>query len=441
MNLLVYNDQPTPRLAYACEVAIRRGLACDVQITTDTAHYRAYEGLRLNYSADRDLPGFHIHPSGLLAETGVRSIHCVASKWDDIPILFPSQEGDIPFDLLSAVFYLVSRYEEYGPIERDQFGRFSATQSVAFREKFLDQPVVDIWIKAFYDILRRAGYPIPAWRHSFNFRTTIDVDSAFAYRHKGPLRTIGGVAKDVLRFDFQNLRTRLSCLTGRMEDPYDTYNWFHNLHSRCQTEAIWFFLLADFDRHDKGVPCSSVALSERMRECASKARVGIHPGFAAHDEVNKLVTEIDRFTAILGERPQLSRQHYLRLTFPQTYRDLSALEVVEDHTMGFADHPGFRAGTSRPFPWYDLEAEEQTMLMIYPFAVMDATLRRYLNLTPEAALEKLRRFASTLRQCDGTFTVLWHNESVATTGEWAGWRKVYQSLVEEFSESTAQKNH
>lgn len=434
MRLLVYSEQTTPRLAYACEVVIRRGLACDVQIIDDRSHYLAYDGLRLNYSTQGELPGFHIKPCGLLAETGVRDIACTTDHWEGLPTLFPNQEGAVPFDLLAAAFYLVTRYEEYINGPRDQFGRFPATQSLAFKKQFLHQPVIDQWIKLLHQKMHEADPRMPAWRHHFNFHSTIDVDSAFAYRHKGPLRTLGGMAKDLLRADFRNLSARLRCLTGRMEDPYDTYAWFHDLHERHRTDVIWFFLLADFDTHDKGVPYTSHALAGRMRECAQKGRVGIHPGFAAHDEAKKLTTEVDRFTVMMGERPQLSRQHYLRLTFPETYRDLCALEIAEDHTMGFADQPGFRAGTSRPFPWYDLAREEQTMLMVYPFAVMDATLRRYLKLEPETAIERLRQIGESLRECDGTFTVLWHNESVATSGEWAGWRSVYQSLIQDFSQ-------
>ncbi len=434
MTILVYSDHPTPRLAYACEVVIRRGLACNVQVTTDPEYYTAYDGIRLNYSANQNLPGFRIAPSGLLSETGVREFEVSMSKWKGCPTLFTTEGADLPFDLLSAAFYLLTRYEEYTATEHDKFGRFSATQSLAFRNDFLEKPVIDLWVKELHNELKAIDQRMPAWRHRFNFHSTIDVDSAFAYRNKGLIRTGGGVVKDLLRFDLNNLKHRLRCLTGRMEDPYDTYAWFHELHERYNTDVIWFFLLADFDTYDKGVPHTSLALAERMRECAERARIGIHPGFAAHDDAKRLSAEIDRFRTITGERPQVSRQHYLRLTFPKTYRDVSALEIAEDHTMGFADHYGFRAGTSRPFPWYDLLAEEQTILMIYPFAVMDATLRRYLGYTPEVAIEKLRALGNVLRKCDGTFTVLWHNESVAEVVEWKGWRMVYEKLIQEFSQ-------
>lgn len=433
MTLLVYTEQPSTRLTYACEVVVRKGLACDVQVTNDRASFESSDLPRINYSLIDTLPGFHIAPSGLLNETGVRAFEPSSSSWEGVPTLFTTSGADLPFDIFSAAFFLLTRYEEYNSSSRDRFGRFSAVDSLAYRSGFLNQPVIDQWVKRLHSKLQQSQPNMPEWRHRFSFRSTIDVDSAFAYRHKGLKRTLGGVAKDILRFDLANLKSRLSCLSGRMKDPYDTYDWFHQLHEQHNTEVIWFFLLADFGAFDKGVPYTSLALAERMRECSRKARVGVHPGFAAHDDLRRMATEFGRFTSILGERPQLSRQHYLRLNFPQTYQNLVALEIAEDHTMGFADQTGFRAGTSRPFPWYDLSREEQSMLMIYPFAAMDATLRRYLNLSPDAAFEELKSIGDGLKNCDGTFTVLWHNESVANFGEWQGWAKVYQQLIEEFS--------
>jgi len=35
---------------------------------------------------------------------------------------FFKSEGDYPFDIFSAVFYLLSRYEEYLPYKKDMYG-------------------------------------------------------------------------------------------------------------------------------------------------------------------------------------------------------------------------------------------------------------------------------------------------------------------------------
>ncbi len=50
---------------------------------------------------------------------------------------FFETSGDFPFDIFAASFYLLSRYEEYLPHEKDMYGRYAHTNSLAFREHFL----------------------------------------------------------------------------------------------------------------------------------------------------------------------------------------------------------------------------------------------------------------------------------------------------------------
>ena len=91
--------------------------------------------------------------------------------------------------------------------------------------------------------------------------------------------------------------------------------------------------------------------------------------------------EYDRIEEIIGERPKISRQHYLKLNLPQTYRQLIHYGIKEDYTMGYADEVGFRAGTARPFYFFDLPKNHTTNLLIHSFTYMDRTLKDYMNLS------------------------------------------------------------
>ena len=64
-------------------------------------------------------------------------------------------EADTGFDLLAAVFYLITRYEEYLPHDKDLYGRYPHTAAVAFREGFLQQPLVNTWMEYFRQLLSR----------------------------------------------------------------------------------------------------------------------------------------------------------------------------------------------------------------------------------------------------------------------------------------------
>ena len=91
---------------------------------------------------------------------------------------------------------------------------------------------------------------------------------------------------------------------------------------------------------------------------------------------------------------------------------------------------GFRGGFTRPRQWYDLDAEALTPLMLHPFAAMDATLSRYQKMDPLAVTEHLSELANGARTLGGTLRLLWHNESLAPEGEWAGWGAVYPNVLQ-----------
>ena len=94
-----------------------------------------------------------------------------------------------------------------------------------------------------------------------------------------------------------------------------------------------------------------------------------------------------------------------------------------------AEAPGFRAGICTPFHFYNLKSERETNLMIYPFQIMDNTLIKYLQLNPDAAIEKINSIVDKIKNVNGLFISLWHNSSLSNTREWAGWESVYENMI------------
>jgi len=102
---------------------------------------------------------------------------------------------------------------------------------------------------------------------------------------------------------------------------------------------------------------------------------------------------------------------------------------MEDYTMGYAAEPGFRAGICTPFYFYDLDYETETKLLVYPFTVMDGTLRDYKDVGIEEAKAIIQSLIYEVKAVNGTFISLWHNESLSDQGRWKGWREVYTYLL------------
>ena len=128
---------------------------------------------------------------------------------------------------------------------------------------------------------------------------------------------------------------------------------------------------------------------------------------------------------ILGKTVNESRQHFLILKFPYTYQTLINQEITEDYTMGYSDLVGFRAGTARPYRWFDLIKNEITNLTIHPFAFMDTTINQSLKLSPSQAILKIEALFKEVKEFGGEFSYIWHNESIGDYGSWKGWSEVF----------------
>ncbi|MFT4678678.1 MAG: hypothetical protein ACI84C_000789 [Flavobacteriales bacterium] len=431
MKILIFTDLVTNRLHYACTVIFKAILKVDFEVTNDSSLYQGYSGVRINYTGEADLPGVRIAPDGLLFEKGLHDITPDSGVWDELPTLFPSKlDANCPFDVFAATFYLSSRYEEHLPFIADSNGRFDAENSIAYKYGFLKRPIIDLWA---YKLARHIssledGLTFPSRQYSFT--TTLDVDSAYAYRHKGFMRTLGGIVKDVTSANVNNLAQRVKTILGILPDPYDTYDLLMDWHKELNVDAIFFFLLADYGMNDKNVPHTSAKYQSLIKRLADYNKVGIHPGYMSNEESDKLDVEILRLSQIILREVERSRQHFLMLRLPRTYRKLIAKGVREDYTMGFASHPGFRLGTCTPIPFYDIEYESVTKLMLYPFAVMDATLNMYMKLSPEEAVKVCEEMVAEVKAVDGNMITLWHNESVSEKWHWKGWSKVYRRMLE-----------
>ena len=110
-------------------------------------------------------------------------------------------------------------------------------------------------------------------------------------------------------------------------------------------------------------------------------------------------------------------------------------EVTEDWSMGYGSINGFRASVATPFYWYDLEKEEQTHLLIYPFCFMDANSFFEQTQTAQEALEELLRYYKEVKNINGTLITIWHNTFLGTDKLYSGWREAYQQFLKIISTS------
>ena len=270
----------------------------------------------------------------------------------------------------------------------------------------------------------------------YEFAPTIDVDAAYAYKNKGLTRAIGGIFKALQKKDFDNVKQRARVLVGLEHDPFDTFELQMMLQKKYKYRATYFILLADYGPNDKNIPHNNRYFRALIRLLADYSEIGIHPSYASSLQPSLISTEIARLAKILKREVNHSRQHFLKLILPETYRNLINNDITHDYTMGYAEVAGFRASICTPYPFYDLDQDLPTDLILHPFTVMDGTLNQYMKLTPEQANQEIGELITEVKKVGGTFMPLWHNSTLTNEDEWKGWLDVYIKMVEKAVEGS-----
>lgn len=400
-----------------------------VSFTTKVEEFVAHNGPKLSYTKNALGTEFFIKSNDLLFEQGVNDLEITIQNWDTTPCFFPTNlKSSIPFDIFAASFFLISRYEEYLPQVKDEHGRYTAEQSLAYKKGFLDKPIIDIWAFKFLDALKQKFPDYNYKERDYQFISTIDIDNAYAYKHKSIIRTLGGFFNDIIRLKIFDVWNRLAVLLNIKKDPFDTFKEILKIKEDFKIKTIFFFLVSDYTTYDTNVSSFKQKFRLLIKEMVDYALVGLHASYFSIQN-NSLEKEKKRLENITNMPASKSRQHYLRLNIPETYQKLIDLEIEEDYSMGYANTTGFRAGTCTPFYFYDLDYEIQTPLKVFPFALMDTTLNDYLGLTPKQSLGKIKQLKQEVAAVNGTFITLFHNESLSDYLRWRGWKNLYVSMV------------
>lgn len=428
--VIIYTENFSSRLSYSVEILLGSLLGLPYQITTDIKYFNNSVYPKINYSRISFENSIQIIPCGLLMEKGVRNIDPEFSLWNNMPVLFFREPNNlIPFDIFSASFYLLSRYEEYLPFRPDDHGRFNSDLSVAGKNGFLEEPVVQQWAQFLLKIMKSQFPNIVARRQKFNMETTIDVDIAYAYLHRNLLRLVLGSGRDITSFKWNQVVDRLLVSLKYKTDPFNTYSYIELLHRKYDLPVYMFFLAGDYSNYDRNIPFYDPSIQKLVKELSDKFFLGAHPSYRAFENFDTLQSEVQRMAKCIGKPIIRSRQHFLRLSFPKTYQWLIKLGITHDYSMGYHDKPGFRAGISIPFKYYDIQTETITNLTVHPFVFMERTLRDRLKMNPDMALLKIQDLMKKVNAVNGVFGTLWHNDSLSNYGEWKRWRYVYEVML------------
>lgn len=424
----VYSAQTSSRLQYVLDWLFNERLGTGYKLISDEA---AVKDLHFFISYGDFFPNALSIPAlNLLWEQDVKPHTIPLGVCGDIPCLYDVDDNaySLPFDLFAAAFFLLSRYEEYsGNYTPDKHGRYPATESILYKNGWLRRPLLDEWVGHLVQLMQTQFHQhvqLP----EFSFQPTYDIDIAYSYRYKGFRRALGGFLKDLSAAKLQRVKDRALVLLSDKKDPYDSYDFLSGLHKKYELKPRYFILAAlrpgPFDKNISPAQPKMQALIKRLAE---EGTIGVHPSY--NTDKSGMLYEKEILEQVSGQDINISRQHYIRLMLPHTYRVLINEGITEDYSMGYGTHLGFRAGTGSSFLWYDLLHEAATELRIYPFCFMDTTAHYEEKLKVQEAFEVLRSMKEYLENTGSMLITIFHNFSLGTEEQWSGWAEAYQSFV------------
>lgn len=426
----IITDNPSERLKYVIHFIFNEILN-DEYVFMDEFQKKDEKLPAVFYTKNKYESELYYHNSGILSGISIDQItlHKTSLIIDDIlkKMESSSLQG---VDIFAPVFICLSRYEEYLPHQRDKYGRYQAKDSIAFKKGILDRAFVDeiiLFLKAGIE----KSYPKYKFSKSkgYNFSSTIDIDQAWAFAHKG-IRNIGGAIKDITSFNFQNIKRRLNAFLNPKNDPFFTYPFISDLHTELNINPAYFILLGEkTSALDKNQNPDNPHFKKLIRSLSKKYTLGIHPSSMSNNNPEILSKEIKILSETISKPVTSSRQHFLIMELPLTYHQLLKAGITADHSMGYPEQSGYRASTGHSFFWYDLKNEKATNLKIFPFQLMDVTLKNYMKLTPDAAIDLSERLLIYAKKLHSPVCLIWHNSSLDESGDWKDWTKVYKTIL------------
>ena len=332
----------------------------------------------------------------------------------------------IPYDILTPSFVLLSRYEEFHSERHDKHGRFPYDRSLAEKYDMVEIPLVDEyamllrrWLCLYFpdrfeavprtprivpthdiDILYRFTSRFQAWKSILGRDLLINCDLKMVRKSFE---------------DYKKWKKRPSL------DPYvEAIDEFLAQEEKRKLSSIFFFKATEKGHPDVTYDVQDPILHEIIRVIMAPGyhQIGLHGSYPSAKDFQCLQKEKQNLSKLCDEEVRISRQHYLRTFFADDPNSLDLwrqVGITDDYTLGFAERCGFRCGTCHPYPLYDVRNDKVTDIIEHPLIVMDGTLFDYMKLSVEDASALTQRLKHRCLDVEGDFVILWHNH--ATTRE------------------------
>jgi Family of unknown function (DUF7033) len=359
-----------------------------------------------------------------------------------LPKLFPGQNPlnpDIDFDIVAATFMLASDFQDLVSLERDEFDRFRAMDSLQHKLGVLDYPVVNYYSSFLRERLEEYfGIKLEPKTYGgshHGLALTHDVDFISFLNFKMIRREMFGIAL-LNRHRLgstqraEKLIFPLYALFGH-DYPKMGLNYLRDTEIAAGIKSTFFIKTGATGKQDIHYNYKSREMKRFLKSLTGAGfEIGIHPSMKTYVDANEFFREKNRLQDVLGMRVDSVRQHYLKFTGGKTVQIWEKAEMKYDSTLGFSREVGFRNSVAFPYPLFNFSEDRLSTVTELPLIVMDGTLAENKTITNAQALEKIKDLIEETRRARGAASILFHN-SLTDPIDFPGYTDIFSEVLHE----------
>lgn len=340
----------------------------------------------------------------------------------DIPILFGTADIELKdetivshIDIFATLFFMLTRWEEYVNPTRDQHKRFPHTASVAYKEGFLNRPIVNEYIELFWNLLVELGYEGEREKKKFSMLLTHDVDEI--QRYPNFKKVIMGMGGDVLyrkslTLPFKTLYDYMLVSLKQRKDPYDSFDEIMDISDTLDIKSHFFFMSGGTtNKYDNRYSIKNPRVKKIIEKIKKRGHfIGLHPSYNAYNDSKQFKIEKEALEEINEAPITTGREHYLRFEVPTTW------QLWEDNgfewcsNLAYPKSAGFRTGSCYPYTPFNILSQERLNVKERPLIMMEVTFAEA-SQNIKTFDNMVNYYLEIIKKYNGEFVLLWHNAS------------------------------
>lgn len=371
-----------------------------------------------------------------LIPTSVASLDHALNDQRDVPVIYGAPRCDVTdksiscgVDIVASSFFMLTRWEEYVVEQRDKHRRFPLEASLAHREGFYQQPVVNEYTELLWRMLVHLDPDIVRKKRTFRVVPTHNVEHVRKWQGLAKSLSANVSIKNGPRAALRNLKNMAEVKLGLKDDPYDTFNYLMRASEKFGLQSRFYFMAGGETEYDNHYCINQRNVQELLETINNRGHhIGFSPSYNSATRPLLWQQERDKLRALAPQRIAKGRQHLLRFEVPTTWQIWDDAEMHVDSSLGYPEKPGFRCGTCYAFPVFNFMTRQTLSVYESPLICSEESLIDYMLLSPEAAEEEVQGVYRKVQQHRGNFVLQWNNAALFTQVH-APYRSLYEKIL------------